>query len=296
MEKKTVYLSQTTKSPYVPRYLHGEASDPQCASFSNLVTMLKHDFMRGEVYDYDVVLDGGTYYLSAPIRFGSDFRGKVTVKAKAGEKVILSGGRQITDFTETVVNGISCLSADIPAVRLGEWYFEELYVNKEPRFRPVLPKDGKKYRITDVPGHPADDFGNTDVTFFRAEDGAFDGISHVEDTTVEILHYWLSERMTVRGYDKETKTVYTDRLPRRPLIDDTCPKYAQYRVINVFEALNRPGEWYLDREKGKLYYIPLPGETKDNILVEAPVLRNLLEITGTPEEKIGGIHFENVIF
>ena len=36
---------------------------------------------------------------------------------------------------------------------------------------------------------------------------------------------------------------------------------ARYYVDNLFEALTEPGEWYLDRHRGKLFYIPLPGET-----------------------------------
>ena len=32
-------------------------------------------------------------------------------------------------------------------------------------------------------------------------------------------------------------------------------------VENVFEALDTPGQWYLDRKTGELRYLPLPGET-----------------------------------
>jgi len=30
-----------------------------------------------------------------------------------------------------------------------------------------------------------------------------------------------------------------------------------FYVENVFEDLDAPGEWYLDRREGKLYYMPL---------------------------------------
>ena len=157
-------------------------------------------------------------------------------------------------------------AAEIPEVKAGEWYFEELYVNKGWRTRPVAPKGGAKYQITSVPNHPLDNYGSAAVLAFEAGDGAFDNIAHPEETTIEILHFWLSERMSVTAYDKENKIVHFDRLPRQKLIDSHDSAYAKYRIINVREAFCEAGEWYLDKREGKLYYIPLPGETADNIL------------------------------
>lgn len=296
MEKKVIYLSTKTAEPFVPRYEHGTHDAPQMFSLKELLTGLTHDMMRGEVYDYEVRIAPGTYYLSSPVEFKTGCGAKITFMPDGEGEVILHGGKKIEGFTETTVNGAKALVADLPEVRLGEWYFEELYVNGAWRYRPALPKGGKKFRITNVPNHPVANFGSTDVHFFEAADGAFDKISHVEDTTVEILHYWLSERMPVTKYDKENKMVWFERMPRRPLIDDLEPYYAQYRILNVFEALTEPGEWYLDREAGKLYYIPLPGETADNILVEAPVLQNLVLINGTPEEAVGNVAFRGITF
>lgn len=295
MEKKTLYVTPDSGEPFVLRYDKGTKEAPHTLNFKMLYETLIHDQMRGEIYDYEVRLAPGTYYLGAPFVFEKGHTARVSFVAEEGE-VLLSGGREIKGFTETTVNGVKALVAEIPAVRLGEWYFEELYVNKTPRNRPVAPSGGKKYRITNVPNHPAENFGSTDVRFFDAGDGVFDGISHVTDTTVEILHFWLSERLPVTGYDRENKRVHFDRLPRRPLIDDKEPGYAKYRILNVFEELKEPGQWYLERESGRLYYIPLPGETAGNILVEAPVLRNLLEIRGEKGEVLSGITFRGITF
>ncbi len=295
MEKKIIYVSKNTTTPYVPRYHQGTPDDPCDPNFNELLCNIRHSLMRGEIYDYEIRLAADTYYLTAPIRIDASCIGRVTFTSYGEGRAILSGGRVIDGFVPTTVNGVAALVADLPAVRLGEWYFEDLYVNKEYRYKPVAPRDGGKYRITDVPNHPKDNFGSTRIHSFLAEDGAFDGISNVEDTTVEILHFWLSERMPVTDYDPVTKRVSFERMPCRPLIDDVVPEYAQYRILNVFEAMRNPGEWYLDRKAGKLYYIPMEGETADNILVEAPVIRNLIEVVGEKDRPVGDLTLDGLI-
>lgn len=295
MEKKILYITHDNDAPFEHRYAYGSPDARRKANFKQLLETLMHDRMRGLIYDYEINLAPGTYYLGAPIEIDSRISSRLTFKADSGE-VILSGGKRIGGFRPCRVNGVEALVADIPEVRAGEWYFEELYVNKGWRSRPVSPKGGAKHQITNVPNHPIENYGSIAVKAFEAGDGAFDGIAHPEETTVEVLHYWLSERMSVTAYDKESKTVHFDRLPRQRLVDSTSPVYAKYRILNVFEALTEPGEWYLDRYEGKLYYIPLEGETADNILVEAPALQNLVVIKGKRDERVTDISFEGITF
>ena len=57
----------------------------------------------------------------------------------------------------------------------------------------------------------------------------------------------------------------------------------RFLAENVFEALDDPGEWYLDRATGVLTYIPMPGETPDETEVIAPVAPQLVSIIGDTE-------------
>ena len=65
----------------------------------------------------------------------------------------------------------------------------------------------------------------------------------------------------------------------------------QYYIENVFEALDAPGEWYLDHTTGKLSYRPLPGEDVTTAEVIAPALPELMRITGA-----SGITFRGLTF
>ncbi len=56
----------------------------------------------------------------------------------------------------------------------------------------------------------------------------------------------------------------------------------RYWIENVREELDSPGEWYLDKEKGDLYYWP-SDKAFPNVTVTAPAMDRLIVIAGTVE-------------
>ena len=63
-----------------------------------------------------------------------------------------------------------------------------------------------------------------------------------------------------------------------PAFGEPIQRVGQYYVENVFEALTEPGEWYLDRKSGRLYYAPMPGEEIENSEIIAPKLEYLIKM------------------
>ena len=53
-----------------------------------------------------------------------------------------------------------------------------------------------------------------------------------------------------------------------------------YHVFNLLEEIDQPGEWYLNRETGRLYYLPRPGETPANTAIFAPRLQTFVRASG----------------
>ncbi|HKN53964.1 MAG TPA: right-handed parallel beta-helix repeat-containing protein, partial [Amycolatopsis sp.] len=53
-------------------------------------------------------------------------------------------------------------------------------------------------------------------------------------------------------------------------------------IENAYQLLTKPGQWYLDRGAGHLYYIPLPGQDIAKADVELPLLQTLISANGTP--------------
>src|SRR5262249_19544741 len=77
---------------------------------------------------------------------------------------------------------------------------------------------------------------------------------------------------------------------RMRLSDDGAHEGTQYYVENVFEELKQPGQWYLDRPEGMLYYLPLADEKPDTAEVFVPRLSQLLQIEGEC------LHFDGLTF
>lgn len=299
MEKKIFYVAQNGiygHSGKHPAPSEGKKDGPLCFNLNYLKDIVSEDLIKGKLYEYEFIFREGTYYINRPWILMPHNGGKITFKAYADEQVIISGGKKITGFREETVNGIKMLTADVPEAKCGEWNFRELYVNKRFAERPSYPADGSFLRIQSTPGNPLNGDWQHGMSFFEAKPGDLDALSGIEDAEILVTHYWIEERMPIVRYDRDTHMVYCDRRSGFQLRDDVMPDYAKYRVENVFSALKEPGQWYIDRRQGKLYYIPLEGETAENILVEAPVLKEILKLSGSGEKYTEGIRFENIIF
>jgi len=68
-------------------------------------------------------------------------------------------------------------------------------------------------------------------------------------------------------------------------------KGARYYALNILEELDEPGEWYLDREKGVLYFWP-PGPVEGAEVVVSVLEEPLVRLEGTSEVAFRGISFE----
>ncbi len=246
-----------------------------------------------------VMLREGTYHLEReltvtdgdfgdPERFDWHTRVEeahpVIYESYPGECAVLSGGRRITGFRATTVNGVSAWVADVPGTRGGGWSFTELWVDGTRRFRPTLPREGE-YRIEKLldakwEGTWSETVGHGTNRFGYAEGDIDPGWRNLKDVEVSILSLWRSLRAKLARVDAGERIAYLDRNSRMRLSYDFEKTGAAYRVENVYEALDSPGQWYLDRDEESLYYVPLPGEDPQTTVVIAPYLEQIATITG----------------
>jgi len=260
----------------------------------------------------EVFLRGGFYELEHSLNFTSEDTGPqlkpsqtpvaipVTWKASPGEKPVVSGGRRITGFTAGKLNGKTVWTADVPKVKTEGWYFRQLWVNGSRRLRPVLPREGEYQVETVLDANYEGTHGQTirkGATRFGFAEGDFDANwRNLQDVEVAVTTLWMGARMNVASVDMKERIVTLDRNSGVRLTRDHTRDGADYTIENVFEALQQPGQWYLDRAECKLYYIPLEGEIIDTAEIVAPRLSRILEIQGTGNRKAGGIRFEGITF
>jgi hypothetical protein len=235
-----------------------------------------------------VLIRGGTYRLPQPIMFQPEDSGSaarpILYSAYPGEKPIFSGGRPITGWKK----GPGKLwIATLPDVQAGDWYFHQLFVNGRRAVRARQPNQGYLHTESPLP-RPADLPAGTEAPdshkgfiYKNADLKPWDGL---DDANLFLYHSWTSSMHWIASLDEEKHIVrFTN--PCDWLVGYWQPQNQRYHVENFRAALDQPGEWYLERKTGLLYYWPLPGEDMTRAEVVAPVRQRLLEFR--PDLKAG---------
>ena len=114
----------------------------------------------------------------------------------------------------------------------------------------------------------------------------------VRSAVVSYLHYWIDEHSPVEDYDPQTGRLTMSYLSRFNIVHN-----CDYYLENVSETFGKPGQWYLDKAAGMLYYVPRDkSETAETLDVHAPVVSHLIDFVGTPENKVANIRFRELTF
>jgi hypothetical protein len=220
-----------------------------------------------------ILVRGGTYELAEPIQIGpedsgADAQRPFLIGAYGIERPVLSGGRRLIGWTK--VQGTENLwETQVPEVQSGAWYFRQLFINGERKQRARTPNEGF-FRIQgESPREkPAKlKFRPGDIKSSWAGDG---------DVEVVAFLAWADLRMQIRSVD-EAEHVATLSGDPRP---SNREANARYFIENAPDALDAPGEWYLNRKTGVVRYLAEPGEDLTTATVIAPKLRSILLLRG----------------
>jgi hypothetical protein len=240
-----------------------------------------------------VQLRGGCYELAETLVFTPADDGQVW-SAFPGERAVLSGGRTLTGWQVGSHAGRPCWTLDLPEVAAGHWAFTQLWVNGRRRLRPRLPKTGF-YRFSGLVEGDAGKFGGWGKGPARVcyRDGEIRRFHNLDDVELVAYQQWFDTHHRIKALDEERRVVEFHAPSIGSLVDETGD-FARYVLVNVFEALTEPGEWYLDRTAGRLYYLPLPGETPDTVSVVAPRLAEIVRFEGTADRPVSGVRLEHL--
>jgi hypothetical protein len=244
-----------------------------------------------------VLLRGGTYGCPKPLVLRPEDSGTdvspTIYESYPGEKAVLSGGTAVSGWQP---DKGPLWKADLPEVKSGAWYFRQLFVEGKRRARPRLPKEGM-HTVAGLPKMDTSGWMGTgpeakspvDLRAFQFKPGDIrkDWVN-LDDVEVVVLQFWMEARLRIKQIDEKNHAVLFTGGSWRPLTWS-----GGYYVDNVFEALDTPGTWYLDRKQGVLYYHPLPGEDMRKVEVIAPRARQLVRLEGDART---GKPIRNVVF
>ncbi|MDW8052454.1 MAG: right-handed parallel beta-helix repeat-containing protein [Armatimonadota bacterium] len=245
--------------------------------------------LEGEPAPTEIRLRGGVYYLTEPVVITPEHtkqaQRQLTITAYANERPVLSGGRPITGWQRGELQGKSVWIADLPEVREGKWYFRQLFVNGTRATRARHPNKGY-LQVESLLDNPSSWFEGH--TRFRYRAGDLAEFSHLEDGEALVFNRWVETRLPLQRMEPQERV-----LSFRKRSTFALQAGDLYYLENLPEALDAPGEWYLSRVEGKLYYLPRPNERIESIQAVAPALPQLVRLIGKPE---AGVYVEGVRF
>ena len=244
----------------------------------------------------NVVLRGGLYELREAIVFTPADSGTaespVTYSSYRGERAVLSGGIRLTGIWRQTP-GKPYWQLDVPRAHGGQWTFHSLVVNGESRTRARTPNWGDK--VLRAEGREP---GGDPRQALRYYPGDVDpSWRNLTDIDVVLLCSWTPTIHRIKEIVPEHRAIRFSSSHSRTV--DAWEPHFRYYLSNVFEALDLPGEWYLDRPTGTLYYYPMPGEDMGKAEVTAPAMHSrMLEFAGDLEKGqfIQHLHFRDLSF
>lgn len=282
-----------------------------------------------------IFLRGGVHELPEPIVLGESDGGDLdfplTIKPSAGAKVTLSGGRKLTGWT---LQSPKLAVLDLEAMHIAQaaaveaknaaakppwdaeenrrlliaqarkenykvkpyppfpvpekvdWDFRDLYVNEERMPRARTPNEGF-WTLQKPESGPQ--------TVFKIVEGTvLPMIANPENVELVFIENNAPVRVPLVSIDPESGTIVLETVVK---FESETP---EFYLENAPEFVDEPGEWCLDRTNQKVYYRLQRRELPEKLVVYAPILSQLITLTGDMSDEDAGpvknLHFENIRF
>lgn len=270
--------------------------------------------------DIVVEIADGFYPISDTIVFTSEDsgteNGRVIYRAAKGAKPVLSGGKKLeaswqkADDVDWLSNGLTAYKT--PLVRSEK--LRAIYVN------------GERASMTTRSGKPAGAIGSYKVQkdeaewawapsaktiYTGAEFAASFGLSadtrNPQNIELESGSTWAKQLVCAESLSQTGNggTEVTLQMPYAALAQNLgwgtaySPEKTKVNdVSNVFEWLEKPGQFYFDEAGSMLYYIPREGEDIQNAEVVIPETDTIIDMTGDAENSkyVEYVTFEGLSF
>jgi hypothetical protein len=251
-------------------------SDGPFASIAGARDAIRQIKQRGPLLKpITVKIRGGLYRLAEPFTLTAQDSGTtqcpIAYIADSGETPTFSGGRAITNW-QRGADGV--WTASIPDAKSGAWYFRTLFVNGERRPRARTPNSGYLHAAGKARNTAEDRKDKRARTVLPFAPGDIKKWDTLDDVEVIVFHAWATSRHRIESIDLTSNVVTFKNPANWPFLNWQADQ--RYYIENLPEALDAPGEWYLDRRTGVLSYRPLPGEDPMKVEFLAPALTQLV--------------------
>jgi hypothetical protein len=176
------------------------------------------------------------------------------------------------------------------------WKFEQLWINGRRATLARSPNKGY-HHITEAVGARVfpDLKENMNFHAFSIPAEQFEvlkGIPQAErdDVLLTVTHAWAVGQCRIKALNEEALAVQIKGRARYPFVEFEPDQ--RFWMENYRAALDAPGEWFLDKAKGEVLYLPLPGEDMTKAEVIAPMLTKFIVMKGAHDVRFEGISFQ----
>ncbi len=278
----------------------------------------------------EVVLDDGVYATDHTIQFDATDSGTVqypvTYRARHPLLASINGGKALRIVWQPYPAMPGVYVADLRATGLTQAALNNIHtliVNGSRAIRAREPNVGFYTIVSADPNithtnnlansfvfdnTTAPGFGQPRIT--NAQDDILPTWKNLENVEIVFYAQWAESRMRIAYVDATNHLVRTQgALENHAWLHAYLGDYGAYKFVsnseptgatdgtsryyieNCLEALNAPGEWYLDPAAQKLYYYPRAGESLSSASVVVPVVNQLIQIAGTSNLRFDGLVF-----
>ncbi|WP_117882453.1 PDZ domain-containing protein [Aureibaculum luteum] len=226
----------------------------------------------------DITILKGDYHLSEPIKI-PPLLSNLSIKGINAADVKIKGSTVLTSKWEKFNDNmfVTTVSENLD--------FDQLIVNGKAQILARYPNYDESSQYWQ--GSAADAISKERIASWKNPKGAYFSALHGGK--------WGGFHFTITGVNEDGSAI----LEGGQQNNRGSEPHKEYRMVeNVFEELDSPGEWYLDKIEHKLYYWPSENVALDSDKIEVAVLKDLIQIVGTKENPvrdvtISGITFEN---
>ncbi|MEU3983596.1 discoidin domain-containing protein [Streptomyces sp. NPDC026672] len=229
--------------------------------------------------DIHVELLSGTYRLNRTFSLTERDSGtnghRVVYEAAPGADPVISGGSQVTGW-KPVDAGHKVYKAHV-----GDLDTRQLYVNGELETRARGQENPSGFTKTS--------------TGYTITDTSMDGWKNQGDIEVISRIGWMMLRCPVKLISGTTMTMQQPCFHNANLHDGNQIGNPNW-LENARELMDTPGEWYLDKSAGDLYYMPKDGQDLATATVTVPRVQDLVDLDGTTDHPVSNVSFQGITF
>ncbi len=229
--------------------------------------------------DIHVRLLSGTYQLSRTFALTARDSGRdghrIFYEAAPGAHPVISGGEQVTSWTPADSAG------KVYKAEVGDIDTRQLYVDGELETRARSGKNPVGFSQTS--------------TGYAFTDSSLNAYKRPSDLEVVNSWGWKLMRCPVQSIADNKMTMqqpcwHNAHLQQGQEIQN--PTWLE----NARELLDTPGEWYLDKGAGEIYYMPKAGQNLSTANVTVPLVQDLVDLNGTRTAPVSNVSFRGITF